>query len=127
MRVEKILEVYGRMEASKFEKRAKNILFRLGLGHWQVCWLQDSSCPIRGRAVPDKLMIEIFDLDEEGAWDTLIHEIIEIKMRDTMKPYRILVNKLIEGYQEIADTEKDRFIESLNEVFEVVQGSPPSS
>ena len=70
---------------------------------------------------------EIYDSDEGDAWSTLIHEIIEIKLRSSLRPYRILVNKLIEGYQELADGEKDQFIESLNEVFEVARGSPPSS
>lgn len=48
-------------------------------------------------------------------------------MRSALRPYRILVNKLIEGYQEITDDEKDRFIEGLSVVFEVARDSPPSS
>ena len=115
------------MKVSKFAERAKNVLTRLGLGQWDVCWLSDSSYPIRGRAIPERFLIEIYDLDEDGAWDTLIHEIVEIKLRSALRPYRLLVNALIGVIQEIADGEKDRFIESLNEVFEVAQGSPPSS
>lgn len=115
------------MEASKFEEKAKNALSHLGLGHWRVCWLPDSSNPIRGRAVPEKSLIEINDPNEEGAWDTFIHEVVEIKLRSALRPYRVLVNKLIEGYQELVDGEKDRFIESLNEVFEVFRDFLPSS
>lgn len=114
-------------ESSKLEERAKNVLTRLGLCHWRVCWLPDPSYSIRGRVVPEKKIIEIYDSDEEAAWSTLIHEMVEIKLRSALRPYRILVNKLIEGYQEMADGEKDRFIESLNEVFEVARGSPPFS
>jgi len=102
-------------------------LVRLGLGRWSVCWLPDSSCPVRGRAVPEKLVIEIYDVDEVDSWETFVHEVVEITLRSALRPYRILVNKLIEGYQELADGEKDRFIESLNEVFEVARGPPPSS
>ena len=72
-------------------------------------------------------LIEIYDLDEETVWDRFIHEIIEIKMCSALRPYRILVNKLIEGYQEMADSEKDHFIELLSGVFEVARGSPPSA
>ncbi len=115
------------MEVSKFEEKANNLLIRLGLGQWRICWLPDSSYPIRGRVVPEKLLIEIYDLDEEAAWSTFIHEIVEIKMRSALRPYRILVNKLIEGYQELVDGEKDRFIEGLKDVFEATQGSPLSS
>ena len=107
------------MEVSKFEERTKNALTSFGFGHWRVYWLPDSSYPIRGRAVPEKHLIEIYDINEEDAWETFIHEVVEIKLRSALKPYRILVNKLIEGYQEIADGEKDRFIESLNGVFTV--------
>ena len=114
------------MEASKLEERAKNILTRLGLGHWDVCWLYDSSYPVRGRAFPEKSPIDIYVVNEDGAWDTLIHEIVEIRMRSALRPYRILVNKLIDGYQELADGEKDRFIDGLNEVFEVARDSSPS-
>ena len=70
-------------------------------------------------------MIEIYDLDEEGAWDTFLHEVIEIKMRSAQRPYRILVNKLIEGYQEIADQEKDQFIESLTDLMKYNQHARP--
>jgi len=102
-------------------------LVRLGLGRWSASWLPDSSCPIRGRLIPEKLEIEIYDEDEENSWETFVHEVVEITMRSALRPYRILVNKLIEGYQELADGEKDRFIEGLNEIFEVARDSPPSS
>ena len=102
-------------------------LRRLGLQAWQAVLLPDSSNPVRGRANPEKLLIEIFDLDEDDAWATFIHEVVEIKLRSLLRTYRILTNKLIEGYQELADAEKDRFIETLNEVYEVARGSPPSS
>jgi hypothetical protein len=118
LRLEKILEVYGRMDASKLEEKTKKALSRLGLGHWRVSWLPDSSCSVRGRAIPERFLIEIYDPDEEDVWTTFIHEVLEIKLRSALRPYRVLVNKLIEGYQEIADGEKDRFIESLPEIFD---------
>ena len=110
-----------------FKDVMMNALSGLGLGQWRVRWLPNSSFPIRGKTIPEKLLIEIYDLDEEGAWDTFIHEIVEIKLRSVLRSYRLLVNVLIGVIQEIADGEKDRFIESLIEVFEVARGSPPSS
>lgn len=77
--------------------------------------------------VPEKFLIEVLDDNEVDGWSSFIHEVVEIKLRSALRPYRILVNKLIEGYQELADGEKDRFIESLPEVFEVARGSSPSS
>lgn len=120
-------EGINHMGVKEFEEKAMTTLIRLGYGEWRACWIPNPTYPVRGRAVPEKQVIEIFDLDEVDAWDTFIHEIIEIKMRSALRPYRILVNKLIEGYQEIVDGEKDRFIESLNEVFEVAQNQSLSS
>jgi len=111
------------MEATEFKKMTMNALINLGLGHWRVCWLPNSSHQVRGRAVPEKLLIEIYDLDETEAWNTFIHEVIEIKLRSALRPYRILVNKLIEGYQEVVDGEKDRFIETIPAILEAIQSS----
>lgn len=115
------------MGAIEFEARAKYSLSCLGLGHWKVAWRPELSPPIRGRAIPDKLLIEIFDLDEEDAWVTFIHEAVEIKLRPLLRVYRMLTNKLIEGYQELADAEKDRFIEELSEVYAVARDSLQAS
>ena len=115
------------MEDNEFKERAKNTLTRLGLGHWHVSWLPDPSYSIRGRVVNETQSIEIYDADKEEAWNTFLHEVVELKMRGALRPYRSLVNKLIEGYQEMVDGEKDRFVESLNEVFDDAQDSPPSS
>ena len=101
------------MEANEFEHKTKGALSRIGLGHWRVCWFPDSSRSIRGRIVPENVLIEIFDSNMDDAWNTFIHEIIEIWMRSHLRTYRVLVNKLIEGYQELADGEKDRFIENI--------------
>ena len=115
------------MVASEFHGKMRKALMRLGLSHWQVSWLPNSSYPIRGKVIPERLLVEIYDSDEEEAWDTFIHEIVEIKLRSALKPYRVIVNKLIEGYQELADGEKDKFIEGLSDVFEVFRDFPPSS
>ena len=115
------------MEANEFEEKTKDTLMRLGLGHWRAIWCPDSSKPIRGQAIPEKLLIQVYDVKFSDAMISLMHECIEIKRRRSLRPFRVLVNKLIEGYQEIADHEKDLFIESLPEVFEVFRDFLPSS
>ena len=89
----------------------------IGLGHWSVIWLPDGSSQLRGRIVSEKSLIEIFDPDEDGAWATFTHEVVEIKLRSVLRPYRLLVNSLIGVIQELSDSEKDKFIESLPQVF----------
>ena len=109
---------------SDFLEISKKRLAQLGLSHWTVKWLPDPSSSVHGRAIPETQIIEIYDPTEEAALDTLLHEVIEIKHRHSLRPYRVMVNKLIEGYQELTDTEKDRFIEELPLIFEVFQDSP---
>lgn len=115
------------MRVPEFEEKAMATLTRLGYSQWRVCWSPYTTYLIRGRVVPERQVIEIYDSDEEAAWSTFIHEVVEIKLRSALRPYRVLVNKLIEGYQELADSEKDKFIEGLNDVFELVRDFPPSS
>jgi hypothetical protein len=111
-------------ESDDYYRIARKRLTHLGLGHWEVLWVPRSGSPVKGRAIPEKMLIEIYDIDPTDAMDTLLHEVVEIKLRDSIRPYRVLVNKLIEGYQEITDAEKDKFIESLPLIFEVFQDSP---
>jgi len=101
------------MNIPELENRMQERLSSLGLIQWNIMILPGASDTIRGKTIPSQHIIEIYDIEEIGAWQTFYHEIIEIKMRTTIRPYRILVNKLIEGYQEIIDFEKDQFIESI--------------
>ena len=109
------------------QNKMRITLNRLGLRQWSARWLPDSSKRIRGKADPETMSIEVYDVNESEAWGTFFHEVVEIKMRSALRPYRVLVNKLIEGYQEIADHEKDSFIESLMDVFDAVHESSQSS
>jgi hypothetical protein len=112
------------MVTSDFLKDSQKRLIQLGLGYWKVKWLPDPSSSVRGCVVPNSHIIEIFDVTESDALDTLLHEVIEIKMRSSLRPYRVIINKLIDAIQELADTEKDKFIEALPIIFEVFQESP---
>ena len=100
------------ISASDFDSRMNNFLGSIGLKYWKVCWIP-SVMQVRGRIIPESYLIEIYDQNADDAFETFIHEVIEIKVRNSLRPYRIMVNKLIEGYQEIVDYEKDQFIESL--------------
>jgi hypothetical protein len=112
-------------EACDLMARMSKTLKRVGLGNWRVRWLPDPSHPYQGRALPEKLLIEIYNEDAEEAWETFIHEVLEIKFRSALRPYMVLVNKLIEGYQQIVDGEKERFLGELPHLFGQIHASPP--
>ena len=113
------------MLISDFVNASNNKLKRLSLGHWRVKWLPNPSSSTHGRAFPETNLIEIYDLTQEEALETLFHEVVEIKLRDSLRPYRVMVNKLIEGFQELSNVEKDKFIEELPLICEVFQEFPP--
>lgn len=109
------------METSEFEERANNVLTRLGLGYWRVCWLPDSSCQIRGRAFPEKSLIEINDSNEKAAWDTFLHEVVELKLRLVTQPYREMCNALIGTIEKLTYTRKEQFINDLPKLLKIIE------
>ena len=72
------------VEASEFEEKLKKTLRSLGLGHWTICWLPDLSHPVRGKTIPEKLQIEIYEVDEDEAWNTFLHELRSICARGAL-------------------------------------------
>ena len=109
------------MGADNLEKRMNIKLGRLGLTNWKVNLLPNVNAIIHGKADPQTGTITIYDVDDEEAWTTFIHEVVEIKLRKVIQPYRKLVNNLIQTIQEISDAQKDEFIEGLPEIFEEAQ------
>jgi len=87
-------------------------LSRLGL-EYRVVWGPDPEAKRRGETIPEQSLIVIHDVDPSQAWDTLIHEVVELKLRRVIAPYRGLVNKLIEFIEGETYREKERFIEEL--------------
>ena len=109
------------MEVSRFEERTMNALSRLGLGHWRVCWLPDPPHHIRGRVVPEKQVIEIYDAGEEAAWETFLHEVLELKLRNVTQPYREMCNALIETIEKLTYARKEQFINNLPKVLKICE------
>lgn len=94
------------------EDEMNRALKSLGLGY-RVIWSPDPEAPRRGESLPEERLIIIKDQDPDQAWDTLVHEAVELKLRRVLNPYRRLVNKLIEYIEEETHREKERFIEEL--------------
>ncbi len=44
---------------------------------------------------------------------TFFHEVVEFKLKDVTRVYRVLVNSLMEGFEKIAYKEKEEFIDFL--------------
>lgn len=95
------------------ERDMSRTLRKMGLEEWQAHWKPGCSSSKRGEALPESKLIIVYDVDEEKAQETLIHEALEIKLRGLTSPYRTLVNALLEWADKIAYEQKERTIDSL--------------
>jgi hypothetical protein len=84
-----------------------------------VVWTPDPSKAIHGELM-DKILF-IYDSVEEEAWKTLTHEVCEFKFKQVTRPYRLLVNQLIEVVEKLTYQHKEDFLEFLPRLFEAVQ------
>jgi hypothetical protein len=64
-------------------------------------------------------MIYNCDHQETEAFATFAHEIIEYKLKEVTRIYRVLINNLIEGYKKLAYQQKEDFIEFIPKFVEV--------
>lgn len=60
------------------------------------------------------------------AWQTFEHEVTEYKLQAVTRPYRVLVNSLIEAVEKTIYTEKEQFIDFLPKMIETIKKSQES-
>lgn len=95
------------------EKKFNETIKRLGLSEWTVLWEPGSTQPSRGQVFPEAKTIIVHDKEPEAAMETLLHEVVELKLRPMLKPYRTLVNALIKWADERVYEAKEKAIEDL--------------
>jgi hypothetical protein len=81
----------------------QDCLCRLGV-NLNVRWQPDSSKSVHGEVKGN--VIFLYDDSEKEAWSTFTHEVTEYKLQAVTRPYRILVNNLIEAVEKSIYTEK---------------------
>jgi len=99
--------------ASKMQK----CLTRLGVP-LKVLWIPKPNNDKHGEINSNCLFI--YDRDEREAWLTFEHEVYEWKFKEVTYPYRTLVNSLIEGFEKLGYERKEKFLEFLPRVAEVI-------
>ncbi|MDR0470613.1 MAG: hypothetical protein LBH79_02660 [Nitrososphaerota archaeon] len=63
----------------------------------------------------------IYDVEEGEAWRTLMHELTEFKLDGVTRPYRLLVNGLIEVVEKTVYAQKEEFIDFLPKLVKQVE------
>ena len=106
------------------EDRMNELIRSLGLRGWSVLWEPDSTQPKRGRIIPETRIILVHDLETKAAMRTVLHEVLELKLRPAFNVQMSLSNALIEWASTQAYLEKERAIENLLDlIVDLVQRS----
>ena len=72
--------------------------------------------------VKSREMLYFFTTPKKAeTWNTFTHEVTEYKLQAVTRPYRILVNNLIEAVEKSIYAEKEQFIEFLPKMIEVIK------
>jgi hypothetical protein len=93
----------------------QDVLERLGIP-LSVVWTPENNRSIHGEIRQGT--IYIYDHQESEAFATFTHEVIEFKLREVTKVYRVLINNLIDGYEKLAYQQKEDFIEFIPKLIE---------
>lgn len=107
------------------EQKMKSALQALGMDEWEAVWTPRDGGDLHGETLLEDRIIMIYDKDEKTAWRTFSHEITELKLRPVTRPYRELINALIETFDKICYTEKERFIDDLPRTLEILNAEAP--
>ena len=96
----------------------QDCLIQLGI-NLLVVWKPDNSKSVRGEIKGN--VIFLYDSEKGEAWSSFTHEVTEYKLQAVTRPYRILVNNLIEAVEKSIYVEKEQFIDFLPKMIEVIK------
>ena len=88
----------------------QDCLNRLGIP-LEVAWVPNPEKDKQGEIVLSSKTLFIYSSSESEAWQTLIHELLEYKIKDVTQGYRLIVNSLIEVVEKMTYERKERFLE----------------
>ena len=94
----------------RLEQKLNRLVARLGLPH-QVIYDPNPESQHRGEIKNNQILIH--DPVEEEALETLIHEVVELRLKKVLALYRGLVNVLIDYVEKNVYHEKEHAIEQI--------------
>lgn len=100
------------------QKQMQDCLNQLGI-NLVVLWTPNESKSVHGEIKGN--VIFLYNSEKTEAWSTFTHEVTEYKLQAVTRPYRILVNNLIEAVEKSIYAEKEQFIEFLPKMIEVIK------
>jgi hypothetical protein len=104
----------------KVNEKMQKCLDHLGVP-LTVAWIPSSGHDQHGQLKLSSRTLFIFDLKEEEAWQTFVHEVLEFRLKDILGYYRKVINGLIEIIEKLCYEKKEEFLEFIPQVFEEVK------
>jgi hypothetical protein len=100
---------------SQIKEQMQEVLDHLGIS-LTIVWMPNSNKPIHGEIKQNTMYI--YDEHQSDALTTFMHEVVEYKLKELTRVYRVLVNCLIEGYDKLSYQEKEKFIDFIPKLIE---------
>lgn len=107
-------------ETSKVQRKMQECLDRLDLP-LRVAWTPNRNHDKHGLIEESSGTIFLFDEAESEAWATFTHEVLEWKLRETLRPYRETINGLIEIIERTCYKRKEEFLEAIPNVLKAIE------
>lgn len=102
------------------QTKMQNVLTQLGLA-LKVVWTPNGNHEKHGLIEESSRTIFLFDETESEAWTTFTHEVLEWKLRETLRPYRETINALIGVIEAMCYKRKEEFLEAIPNIFKVIE------
>jgi len=96
----------------KLEEKMNRLLGRLGIP-LRAVWLPSDDPKEHARIIPEEGLIMVYDKCESEAWTSLLHEVIEFRLRPVLKVYRDTINHFIALIGEIAYSRKEEALSNI--------------
>lgn len=87
----------------------------------KICWIPTSSSLKHGEIKNGTIFL--YDRIESETWKTFTHEIIEYRLQKFTRPYRMLINGLIDVIEKLIYEQKEELIESIPLLIETIDKS----
>jgi hypothetical protein len=105
------------LRPENLEARMQSCLDQLGIP-LKTTYIPKTNSSKHGEISSNVLFI--YDKDEREAWLTFEHEVYEFKFKEVTYVYRTLVNSLIETIEKLAYERKEKFLEFLPKIQEII-------
>ena len=108
------------MNRTEIIGQMQDCLSRLGIP-LEVAWVPNPEKDKQGEIVLSSKTLFIYATSEGEAWQTLVHEVLEFRLRGILNHYRNVINGLIEIIEESCYRQKEEFLEFVPRVLEEVK------